>query len=104
MDTNNYAKLPPNIMKSPEEPKESKPLFWQTISLVFCMLWLLPTLFLLRINFDGHIVGPSIGCLRSSCRINLHDTTQIQQAQVLAKDDHNALIGLQLAAKALEAW
>ncbi|QDS77290.1 hypothetical protein FKW77_004347 [Venturia effusa] len=51
-------------------------------------------------------VGPSVGCLQShkKCRLDLNSTTQIQQAKNMEKDDQEALAGLQLAAKGLDAW
>lgn len=79
---------------------------WPWLSLSFGVLWLVPAVFVLALNFKDIIVGPSIGCLQSNnnCQLDLHSTTQINQAQSLAKDDQKALAGLQLAAKALDAW
>src|ERR1700733_3074447 len=87
-----------------ESRKQYKAWIWSWFSLFFGGLWLVPALFVLYLNFSNHIVGPSIGCLRSSCRIKLHLTSQIQQTRSLQKDDQDALAGLQVAAKALEAW
>jgi hypothetical protein len=78
---------------------------WPAISLAFGLTWIIPVVVVLRINFTSHIVGPSIGCLQSSkkCHLDLR-STQIQQAKPLAKDDQNILVGLQIAAKVLDAW
>ena len=110
MDEIRYNKLADGTVRAvdedppPEGKTKPKSILWQLCSLAFGLFWLAPTLYLLYINFTGHIVGPSIGCLRSSCRIDFHKTTQIQQAQDLAKADKNAIAWLQLAAKVLDAW
>jgi len=115
----NYSKLSPNVTEratSPEEREKRKKKRWASCkwicSILFSVLWLAPTLFLLSINFRGQrhphagVIGQSIGCLGNSkrCRLNLQDISQISQAQKLAKLDKNALGALQLAAKALEVW
>lgn len=79
---------------------------WPYLSFSFGLFWLVPAIFVLALNFMNTEVGPSIGCLQSheKCRLDLESTTQIQQAKRLQKDDQEASAGLQLAAKALDAW
>jgi hypothetical protein len=78
--------------------------FWPWLSLSFGIVWLVPAVLVLALNFRDVIIGPSIGCLTKNCNIELHSTTQIQQAQNFQKDDQWAELGLQVAAKALDAW
>lgn len=79
---------------------------WPYLSFSFGLLWLAPAIFVLALNFSEIEVGPSVGCLQSyqKCRLNMTSTTQIQQAKDLERADQQALAGLQLAAKALDAW
>lgn len=79
---------------------------WPYLGFSFGLLWLAPAIFVLALNFMNVKVGPSVGCLQSQkkCLLNLDSTTQIQQAKDLERADQQALAGLQLAAKALDAW
>jgi hypothetical protein len=67
-------------------------------------LWLAPALTLLILNFEGHIIGAGIGCRGSHCRIDPYSTNQVQQAQELDKQNHDALGALLFVAKVLEVW
>jgi len=88
-------------------PQKTQWQFWSPMSLftqAFSFCWLCVTCYLLVLNFSSHIVGLSVGCISSKCRLNVHSPSQYQQAQVFAKYDRNALGGLQFAAKLLDTW
>jgi hypothetical protein len=82
---------------------------WIWFSLALGVLWLVPAIFVLSLNFRDQVVGAGVGCLFSQsnprCRLDYRSSKQqIQQTQDLTSDDERALAGLQIAAKALEAW
>jgi hypothetical protein len=106
----NYIKLTPTVTDRPIPSRSSrsrrkcKSISWQLISLLFGMAWILPAVLILYLNFTRYIVGPSIGCLKSSCRLNLQASTQIKQAETLGREDRNASGALQIVAKILDGW
>lgn len=81
---------------------------WSWCSLALGVLWLVPAIIILTLNFRHQSVGAGVGCLvaQSSprCQVNLRGPVQTGNSQDLSKDDEQALAGLQVLAKALEAW
>lgn len=78
-------------------------LFWQT----FALLWLVPVITLLYLNFTEYIIGASAWCPGGKCYLNVFNLdTGIPQARMKSfdKEDHNLLGGLQFVAKGLEVW
>lgn len=78
-------------------------IIWQILAL----LWLVPVVALLYLNFKSHIIGASAWCPAGHCWLQmLNPITAIprQKARQFDKDSHDLLGGLQFVAKALEVW
>lgn len=95
-----------NMMNHPQMARKRT---WLTtiVMQIGCLLWLVPIVYLLVINFKGHIIGASAWCPGGNCFVDAFNTdTMIPQLNMLKfdKHDHNLLGVLQLVAKALEVW
>ena len=78
-------------------------LLWQT----FALLWLVPIVALLYLNFTHYIIGASAWCPDGKCYLNVFNLDSgVPQARMRGfdKEDHNLLGGLQFVAKGLEVW
>ena len=80
-----------------------KTIMWQ----IFALLWLVPVIALLYLNFTEYIIGASAWCPDGKCYLNafnpVRSVPQIR-ARKFDKEDHNLLGGLQFVAKGLEIW
>ena len=77
--------------------------FWQTVAL----LWLVPVVALLYLNFANFVIGASAWCPGGKCYLNAFNLdTAVPQSRMknFDKEDHNLLGGLQFVAKGLEVW
>ncbi|KAK5174658.1 uncharacterized protein LTR77_001740 [Saxophila tyrrhenica] len=78
-------------------------IIWQTIAL----LWLVPVVALLYLNFTEYIIGASAWCPKGQCWLDMFNPNQAiprQRAREFNKASHDLLGGLQFVAKALEVW
>ncbi|KAH0537294.1 hypothetical protein FGG08_005884 [Glutinoglossum americanum] len=66
------------------------------------LLWCVPALWVLVVNFQQHIVGPSLWC--NGCYRSLLLQFSSGERAHLAAKDHDIIGILQLVAKALEIW
>ncbi|KAE8152310.1 hypothetical protein BDV25DRAFT_151314 [Aspergillus avenaceus] len=67
------------------------------------ILWLVPAIFLLVINFKGYIIGASLQAGSDSHALNDAEKS-VQRSDQVDKSNHNILASLQFVAKILEAW
>ena len=76
------------------------------ISHLFTILWLLPIIALLYLNFSRYVIGPSVWCPAwgGQCSSNAWGIDSFARALQLNKNDRNTLGALQFVAKALEVW
>ncbi|KAI9853993.1 MAG: hypothetical protein M1813_001602 [Trichoglossum hirsutum] len=65
-------------------------------------LWCVPALWVLVVNFQQHIVGPSLWC--AGCYPSTASTGYFSRIAYLLAKDHDVIGVLQLVAKALELW
>lgn len=76
--------------------------------LVFGLLWILPMIFLLWLNFSSHVIGGTAWCFKKPCGVIQYDSESEVTTNALIdryeKANHNLLGTLQFAAKALEVW
>lgn len=78
-------------------------MLWQT----FALLWLVPIIALLYLNFTNFIIGASAWCPDGKCYLNVFNSdASVPQRRMknFDKEDHNLLGGLQFVAKGLEVW
>lgn len=71
------------------------------------LLWVVPILTLLILNFKNHIIGASAWCPNGHCWVDAwNPATSVPQHNMekFDKDNHNLLGALQLVSKALEVW
>ena len=68
------------------------------------LLWIVPIVTLLVLNFKNHVIGASIWCPRGKCNAQAYGDNAIATANKLDLEDHNILGALQFAAKGLEVW
>lgn len=71
---------------------------------VLSVLWLIPMITLLYLNFGNYIIGASAWCPNGNCNAESTTDNAIQRANQLDRRDHNLNGALQFVAKALEAW
>ncbi|KAF2178063.1 hypothetical protein K469DRAFT_348383 [Zopfia rhizophila CBS 207.26] len=79
-------------------------LLWTAASLLIGFLWIAPNLALLILNFEHHIIGPSVWCPFGRCQADNPFSYDNPRGRKLDEYDHNALGALQFVAKALEIW
>lgn len=72
---------------------------------VFMLLWLVPVITLLVLNFQGFIIGASAWCYRGDCGVD-HFTAAKDRSQDerYSRESRNLVGVLQVVAKALEVW
>lgn len=68
------------------------------------LLWLVPAITLLILNFSGYIIGSGLACRGEACNIDAHVITSSQKAQILDEGNREVLGALQLVAKIIEIW
>ena len=73
---------------------------WHVLSL----LWLVPIITLLYLNFSHHIIGASAWCPYGDCNAEGATENAIKRARELDRQDHDLNGALQFVAKALEVW
>ncbi|KAL8823637.1 MAG: hypothetical protein Q9191_005678 [Dirinaria sp. TL-2023a] len=97
-----------SVAESPRPTKNRRrwPLSVHVLSHVFGILWLVPIILLLVLNFKQHIIGASVWCPVGKCNADSYGdaSNAIARANRLDKEDHNILGALQFVAKALEVW
>ena len=78
-------------------------IMWQ----IFALLWLVPVVALMYLNFTEYIIGASAWCPGRDCWLNtFNPVTAIpaERAKKFDEESHNLLGGLQFVAKGLEIW
>ena len=97
-----------SVMESPRPTKHRRrwPLSLHVLSHIFGILWLVPIILLLVLNFKQHVIGASVWCPIGKCNADSYGdaANAIARANRLDKADHNILGALQFVAKALEVW
>jgi hypothetical protein len=86
-----------------------KPRKWLATAIwqIFSILWLVPVVVLLYLNFTEYVIGASAWCPGGHCYLNaFNPVTAVPQARAkeFDKESHNLLGGLQFVAKGLEVW
>ena len=94
--------------RSPEDGRPQSVWAWLSFwfSLLAGILWIVPIVALLVLNFQGYIIGASAWCPNGYCPGQSSDPTQSTASMTAQydRDTHNLLGGLQFAAKAAEVW
>ena len=71
----------------------------------FMLLWLVPVIALLVLNFQGYIIGASAWCPRGECNVDHFNATRDGHEYARYSRQSQNLVGfLQVVAKALEVW
>ncbi|KAK4983808.1 hypothetical protein LTR50_007010 [Elasticomyces elasticus] len=84
-----------------------RPLLKTCLLQFLALLWLVPIIALLYLNFKNHVIGASAWCPGGKCWVDMFNyDTSITQHNLdrLDKENHNLLGTLQLVSKALEVW
>ncbi|KAE8336796.1 hypothetical protein BDV24DRAFT_154934 [Aspergillus arachidicola] len=76
-------------------------LSWRNI---LSILWLVPTITLLVLNFSGYIIGSGLACRGAACNVDASHMAGSQKAQMLDKGNRDVLGALLLVAKIIEIW
>lgn len=92
----------PEIVKKAQRGRRT--LTWAVVSQIISLLWLIPILALLILNYRKYIIGASIWCPRGHCSAELFSPRAIAKAAQLDMQDHNVIGALQFVSKALEVW
>lgn len=92
----------PEIVKKAQRGRRT--LTWAIVSQIISLLWLVPILALLILNYRKHIIGASIWCPEGHCSAELFSPRAIVKAAQLDMQDHNVIGALQFISKALEVW
>ncbi|KAK6813903.1 hypothetical protein RU639_010425 [Aspergillus parasiticus] len=71
---------------------------------ILSILWLVPAITLLVLNFSGYIIGSGLACRGAACNVDASHVTGSQKTQMLDKGNRNVLGALQLVAKIIEVW
>ncbi|KAI7225401.1 hypothetical protein KC330_g9131, partial [Hortaea werneckii] len=92
-----------------DHPPLQKSRSWlKTILLqTLCLLWTVPIMALLVLNFKRHIIGASAWCPNDDCWVqgfSVNTSTTVSRITKFDRQDHNLLGALQFVAKALEIW
>jgi hypothetical protein len=83
--------------RSDDKPRLGRVLLIQFLGL----LWIVPIVALLALNFRGYIIGSSLECSIQTCVADPNDRDTSQRRSL---EDRNILGALQLIAKVLEIW
>lgn len=92
----------PEIVKKAQRGRRT--LTWAIMSQIISLLWLVPILALLILNYRKYIIGASIWCPGRHCSAELFSPRAIAKAAQLDMQDHNVIGALQFVSKALEVW
>ncbi|KAB8200839.1 hypothetical protein BDV34DRAFT_216803 [Aspergillus parasiticus] len=71
---------------------------------ILSILWLVPAITLLVLNFSGYIIGSGPACRGAACNVDASHVTGSQKTQMFDKGNRNVLGALQLVAKIIEVW
>ncbi|KAK0729608.1 hypothetical protein B0H67DRAFT_650892 [Lasiosphaeris hirsuta] len=77
---------------------------WRIATFVVSTGWLMPVIFVLVLNFQGHIVGASFSCAISKDCVFEYDEDPEHAQERLLMVDRNVAGALQVVAKVLELW
>lgn len=95
------------VAEHSEEPLKEKSWLRRALFQLFCLLWLVPIVFMLVKNFQVWIIGASAWCPGGDCWADIFDKSLgnvWQTAHRLDTQSHDLVGGLQFVAKALEVW
>lgn len=95
----------PEILTVSQETSNERHWLRTAIGQTTCLLWLVPMITLLVLNFTGYTIGPSLSCPNHNCQVewfNRVTSVAYNNLEELNKRDHYVLGVLQLVAKALE--
>ncbi|KAI7570056.1 hypothetical protein KC316_g12183, partial [Hortaea werneckii] len=100
--------LEPKLELGDHPPLQKSRSWLKTILLqTLCLLWTVPIMALLVLNFKRHIIGASAWCPNDDCWVqgfSVNTSTTVSRITKFDRRDHNLLGALQFVAKALEIW
>ncbi|KAI7707375.1 hypothetical protein KC353_g11667, partial [Hortaea werneckii] len=100
--------LEPKLELGDHPPLQKSRSWLKTILLqTLCLLWTVPIMALLVLNFKRHIIGASAWCPNDDCWVqgfSVNTSTTVSRITKFDRQDHNLLGALQFVAKALEIW
>lgn len=97
--------VPGSLEESPVAAISQRSLRTVVTIQAFMLLWLVPVVALLVLNFQGSIIGASAWCFRGDCNVDHFSATRNRHEEEQYSHDSRNLVGvLQVVAKALEVW
>ncbi|RMZ03388.1 hypothetical protein D0862_05659 [Hortaea werneckii] len=100
--------LEPKLELGDHPPLQKSRSWLKTILLqTLCLLWTVPIMALLVLNFKRHIIGASAWCPNKDCWVqgfSVNTSTTVSRITKFDRQDHNLLGALQFVAKGLEIW
>lgn len=101
-------KLRPRIELG-DHPQLAKKRGWMATAMwqAFALLWLVPVIALMYLNFTEYVIGASAWCPAGHCWLNTFNPIQAiprERGKKFDKESHDLIGGLQFVAKGLEIW
>lgn len=82
----------------------ARPWLWHVLGHVLSLLWLVPAIILLYLNFTNTIIGNTLWCPSHNCAILGEGQRSIAQTLKYDRKDHDVNGALLFAQKGIEVW